>query len=483
MNKMKIKYVNINVLITFLTFTFYISAFAQIQLPSFISDNMVLQQKFEAPIWGWADPGTHISIMPGWGNTNYQTSADYKGDWLVKITTPSAGGPYSIIINKDTLKNIMIGEVWVCSGQSNMQWALNQSENGDEEVQNANYPDIRLFYAARDNARIPNKDIYGQWDECTPKVTSSFSAVAYYFGRELYKELQVPIGLLHFSWGGSTVQAWTNPEVLKTTPEGKYYLEKFEEKIKDTPPGELPRNYRDPGANFYGMIKPLIPYGIRGVIWYQGENNVFEHQMYRNSFETMVKNWRDEWGEGDFPFYFVQLAPYNYSEKLVGAALRDAQRKSLDILSTGMVVTLDIGNPDDIHPKNKKDVGKRLSFWALAKTYGKENIVYSGPIYKSMKIIQNNKIRIRFDYVGSGLYCKGEKLTSFTIAGNDKVFHPADAVIDNNTILVSSDEVKNPVAVRFAFGNTDEPNLFNQEELPASTFRTDNWDIITAPKE
>ncbi len=480
---MKIKYVHINVLFTLLMiFTFGISTFAQIHLPSFISDNMVLQQEYDAPLWGWADPGTHISISPSWGNTNYQTSADYNGDWFVKITTPSAGGPYSIIINKDTLKNVMIGEVWVCSGQSNMQWALNQSEDADEEVNNANYPDIRLFYAARDNARSPNKDVYGQWDECTPKVASTFSAVAYYFGRELYKELHVPIGLLHFSWGGSTVQAWTNPEVLKTTPEGRYYLEKFKEKIKNTPPGELPRNYRDPGANFYGLIKPLIPYGIRGVIWYQGENNVFEHQMYRNSFETMVKDWRDEWGEGDFPFYFVQLAPYNYSQNLVGAALRDAQRKSLDIPNTGMVVTLDIGNPDNIHPKDKKDVGKRLSLWALAKTYGKENIVYSGPIYKSMKI-EDNKIRISFDHIGSGLYCKGDKLTCFTIAGSDKIFHPAKAVIDNNTILVSSDEVKNPITVRFAFGNNDEPNLFNKEGLPASTFRTDDWEIIISPKQ
>ena len=478
---MRMYFKSVKVVVAFFVI-FNISNYAQIKMPSFISDNMVLQQKCDAPIWGWAKPGTHISITPNWSNTNYQTSADYNGNWFVKITTPSAGGPYTIIINSDTLTNVMIGEVWLCSGQSNMQLAMTKTENADEEIQNANYPDIRLFYAARDHARSPNKDVYGQWDECTPKVASTFSAVAYYFGRELYKELHVPIGLLHFSWGGSTVQAWTNPEVLKTTPEGRFYLERFEEKIKNTPPGELPRNYRDPGANFYGLIKPLIPYGIRGVIWYQGENNVFEHQLYRNSFETMVKDWRDEWNEGDFPFYFVQLAPYNYSQKVVGAALRDAQRRSLDIPNTGMAVTLDIGNPDDVHPTDKKDVGKRLSLWALVKTYGKENIVYSGPIYKAMKV-EGNKIRISFDHIGSGLYCKGDKLTCFTIAGSDKVFYPADAVIDNNTVLVSSDEVKNPIAVRFAFENTDEPNLFNKEGLPASTFRTDDWEIITLPKQ
>jgi sialate O-acetylesterase len=265
--------------------------------------------------------------------------------------------------------------------------------------------------------------------------------------------------------------------VLRTTPEGRYYLERFQEKIDTTAPGELPRNYRDPGANFYGMIKPLIPYGIKGVIWYQGENNVFEYQMYRNSFETMVTDWRTEWGEGDFPFYFVQLAPYRYSKEVVGAALRDAQRRSLDIPNTGMAVTLDIGNPGNIHPTNKRDVGKRLSLWALARTYGKGNVAYSGPIYESMKI-EGRKIRIHFTYADSGLYCKGDKLTCFTIAGNDKVFHQADAVIDGSTILVSSDEVKKPAAARFAFENTDVPNLFNKEGLPASTFRTDNWDII-----
>ena len=456
--------------------------YAQIKMPSFISDNMVLQQKFEAPIWGWAEPGTKITITPSWDNITYQDTTDYNGDWFVKIATPSAGGPYSILINEDTLTNVMIGEVWICSGQSNMQWALNQSENAEEEVQKADYSDIRMFYAARDHARMPNKDVYGQWDECTPKVASTFSAVAYYFGRELHRELNVPIGLLHFSWGGSTVQAWTNPEVLETTPEGKYYLEKFNEKLINTPPGELPRNYRDPGANYYGLIAPIIPYSIKGAIWYQGENNVFEHQLYRNSFETMVKNWRDEWGEGNFPFYYVQLAPYKYSQEVVGAALRDAQRKALDIKNIGMVVTLDIGTPDDVHPKNKLDVGKRLALWALAKTYGKENIVYSGPIYKSMKVV-GNKIRISFDHVGSGLYCKGDKLTYFTIAGKDKIFHPAEAVIENNTVVVSSDEVLNPVAVRFAFENTDEPNLFNKDGLPASTFRTDDWEIITHPKE
>lgn len=469
-----------------LNLTFFLSyiIFAQgkIKTPSFISDNMVLQQNFSAPIWGWAEKDSKIIIIPSWGKKNYQTTADQNGDWSIKIKTPSAGGPYSIIINNDTLKNILIGEVWICSGQSNMQWSLEQSENSKAEIPKADFPNIRMFYAARDNARQPNKDVYGSWKECTPEVAKTFSAVAYYFGKELFKELNVPIGLLHFSWGGSPAQAWTNPEVLAKTKEGKYYLDLFNEKIKNTPPGELPRNYRDPGANYYGMIKPLIPFAIKGAIWYQGENNVFEHEMYRNLFETMITNWRNDWGQGDFPFYFVQLAPFNYSKPVVGAALRDAQRESLEIKNTGMAVTLDIGNPDDIHPKNKLDVGKRLALWALAKTYNKNNIVFSGPIYKSMKV-KENKIILQFDYIGSGLLCKGEKLTNFTIAGEDKVFHKADAVIEGNEILVSSNNVKTPAAVRYAFENTDQPNLFNKENLPASTFRTDNWEIITEDRE
>lgn len=459
-----------------------ISVLAQVVTPTFISNNMVLQQKFDAALWGWGEPHYPIKITTSWDNIVYQTFTDYNGDWFITVKTPSAGGPYEITINTDTLSNVMIGEVWLCSGQSNMQWALEQSEDPEIEIPKANFPNIRMFYAARDNARSSNKDVYGQWAECTPEVAKTFSAVAYYFGKELHQQLNVPIGLLHFSWGGSPAQAWTNPEALKKTPEGQYYLEKFEEKIKNTPPGKLPRNYRDPGANYYGMIKPLIPYGIRGAIWYQGENNVFEHEMYRNIFETMITNWREEWRQGDFPFYFAQLAPYNYSKPLIGAALRDAQRESMSIKNTGMVVTLDIGNPEDIHPKNKVDVGKRLSLWALAKTYGKNGLVYSGPIYKSMKI-EGNKIRIMFDHYGRGLEFKGEKLTHFTISGKDKIFHPANAVIDGNTILVSSEVVKDPVSVRFAFANADVPNLFNKDGLPASTFRTDKWKIITEDKE
>jgi len=452
---------------------------AQVTLPSIFNDNMVLQQNFEAPIWGWAEPGTEVIVSGNWSRMPARSAiADKDGKWMVKLTTLKAGGPYQVYINDRIIDNVMIGEVWICSGQSNMQWALEQTENGEKEIQMADFPSMRLFYAARDNADEPSKDCYGKWETCDPESAKTFSAVAYYFGKEIHKEINVPVGLIHTSWGGSTAQAWTNYNILQSTPEGQYYIEKYNEKISEADPGDNPRNHRTPSGLYNAMLHPIIPFGIRGAIWYQGESNTEEHYFYKNLQEAMISNWRDEWKQGDFPFYFVQLAPFNYQKKIIGAALRDAQRKSLDQSNTGMAVTMDIGNPEDIHPLNKIDVGKRLSLWALAKNYGKENLIYSGPLYKSMQK-EGKNIVLSFDHVGSGLVYKGEELTHFTMAGEDRVFYSANAKIENNEIVVSSKKVKKPVAVRFAFENGDEPNLFNKEGLPASTFRTDDWNIIT----
>ena len=433
---------------------------AQVTLPSIFNDNMVLQQNFEAPIWGWAEPGSEIIVSGSWSRMPARTAiADKDGKWVVKLKTTSAGGPYYVYINDIAIENVMLGEVWICSGQSNMQWALEQSEDAEEEIDKADFPSMRLFYVARDNADEPSKDCYGKWEVCNPETAKSFSAVAYYFGKEIYKDLDVPVGLIHTSWGGSTAQAWTNYNILQSSPEGQYYIEKYKEKIAKATPGVVPRNHQTPSGLYNAMLHPLIPFGIRGAIWYQGESNTEEHYLYKNLMNTMISNWRDEWGQGDFPFYFVQLAPFNYQMDFIGAALRDAQRESLEILNTGMAVTMDIGNPDDIHPLNKKDVGNRLALWALANTYEKEDLVYSGPLYKSMQI-DGKQIILNFDHMGSGLLCKGKELTHFTMAGDDKVFYPATAKIENNTLVVSSKKVKNPVAVRFAFENGDEPNLF-----------------------
>jgi len=453
--------------------------FAQITLPSIFNDNMVLQQNFEAPVWGWAEPGTELTISGSWSRMPSKTIiADEDGQWMVKLKTTNAGGPFQLYINDIIIKNVMLGEVWICSGQSNMQMALDACEDSETEIIKADYPDIRFFYVARDHADEPSSDCYGKWVACNPESTKSFSAVAYYFGKDIYENLNVPIGLIHTSWGGSSAQAWVNYNVLQSTPEGQYYIQKYEEKSDEAAPGIIPRDQQSPSGLYNAMLHPLIPFGIKGAIWYQGEANTNEHSMYKNLMTTMVSNWRHEWSEGEFPFYFVQLAPFKYSQEIIGAALRDAQRKSLEIPNTGMAITMDIGNPDDIHPVKKKEVGQRLALWALSKTYGKEILVYSGPIYKSMQK-DGKKIILTFDHIGSGLECTGKELICFTIAGDDKIFHPAKARIENNTVVVFSKSVKDPIAVRFAFNNGDEPNFFNKEGLSASTFRTDDWEIIT----
>ncbi len=452
--------------------------FAQIEFPAFISDNMVLQQQTKAPIWGWGKPETKINITCSWDMKQYQTTADSDGRWQCKVKTPTAGGPYKLKINNQEIKNILIGEVWICSGQSNMQWSLEQSEKGPEEIEIANYPEIRLFYAARMISDKPLDDCYGEWVECTPNSARTFSAVAYYFGKKIHNEIKVPIGLIHTSWGGTPAQAWIKKEVLQSDPDFKIYYDRQKSNEMHAAPGSLPVNSNSPSRLYNAMIHPFIPFAIKGAIWYQGEANTSEAILYEKLFTSMITNWRNDWGQGDFPFYFVQLAPFNYKTPLVGAMLRDSQRKSLKLINTGMAVTMDIGNPEDIHPRNKLDVGERLALWAISKDYNQKDVVFSGPLFKSISL-EENSVRVHFNNIGSGLDSKNGELTHFEIAGSDNVFFPAKAQIDNETVLVNSEKVKDPLAVRYAFHNTDEPNLFNKEGLPASSFRSDNWPIIT----
>ena len=481
--------------------------FGDVKLPSVISSNMVLQQKSKVAIWGWADPGEKVSISTSWKKTARATTGK-DGKWLAKIQTPKAGGPYTVAIkgnNTITLENVLIGEVWVCSGQSNMQWSLNKTDDAEKYIAAANFPKMRLFYVTRTVAGEPQEDCEGNWAECSPETVARFSAVAYYFGRKLYEELDVPIGLIHSSWGGTPAEAWTRKEYLEkdavltpilerhklkieNLPNAKKWFPKRYEKwqqqaeeakakgkrVPRAPEKPTERNQRDPSSLYNGMIAPLIPYGIKGAIWYQGEANVIRSWQYRKLFPTMITNWRKDWKQGNFPFYYVQLAPFNYGEERPSEELREAQFMTLSLTNTGMAVTMDIGDPKDIHPKNKLDVGKRLALWALAKDYGKKKLVYSGPLYKSKKI-ERDKIRLSFNHVGSGLISTGGELTHFTIAGSDKEFVDAKAIIDGKTIVVSSDAVKKPVAARFGWSNAAEPNLFNKEGLPASSFRTDDW--------
>jgi sialate O-acetylesterase len=467
---------------------------ADVKLPKIFSDNMVLQQSTEAPVWGWAEPGEAIKVSLA--DQSAETKAGDDGKWLVKIATPKAtGDALELRIsgqNEVVFKNVLAGEVWVCSGQSNMQMSLNSSHDAAEEVKNANYPNIRLFTLARGGNIPQDKPIDDlpdtganehKWLACTPDNARDFSAVAYFFGRKLNQELDVPVGLISTNWGGTICEAWTSHEALAADKE---WFGPILERGQEFKPG----NPNQPSVLFNAMIHPLLPYAIRGAIWYQGESNVGRAEQYAKLFPAMITDWRQQWGQGDFPFLFVQLAPYCYggdkatnTPKDTGqlAELWEAQFKTLELPHTGMAVTTDITELFDIHPRNKQDVGARLAQWALGTTYGKD-VTISGPLYDSMAV-EAGKIRLKFKHA-EGLMAKdGQDLTDFEIAGDDEKFVPAKAVIDGETVVVSSPDVPKPVAVRFGWKDYATPNLFNKAGLPASPFRTDSFKMVTAGRK
>ena len=632
---------------------------ASLQLPKILGDHMVLQQKSFTKIWGWAELEQVVKVTTSWNEKSYRVVTDQQGNWQVTVSTGKAGGPYTVTIQADitrVLEDILLGEVWICSGQSNMAWPLSRSETALEEIPLADYPDIRLFTVEKNIATRPNEDLNGSWELCNPETSASFSAVGYFFGKMLHQELGVPVGLVNSSWGGTPSESWTSRESLSSFGDFDQQLEelygtsdeemeralreqtRMEAMIKKqrdfenrenigfsegwmnvefddsswdimTCPAEwssleeigmlegvvwmrtrisvpekwlgkpltlelgpvdemdityingvevgtsrkidnwnTPRVYQvpaslvtseqlqlairivntnaqggifgkpeqlkiypaenndetsvmlggswkyqvayrfpevpmvfnshTPSVLYNGMLHPMKNMAIKGAIWYQGESNQNRAVQYRTIFPGMIEDWRTTWKQGDFPFYFVQIAPFNYGPEQTSAELREAQLLTLSkVKHTGMAVTMDIGNPDDIHPTNKRDVGKRLALWALAKDYEKE-LVFSGPLYRE-QTIEDNKIRIHFNCTGSGLEAQGGPLTHFEIAGEDQVYHPAEAVIDGETVLVSSPEVSSPLAVRYGWSNTAEPNLFNAEGLPASSFCSDTWKRIT----
>lgn len=491
---------------------------ADVRLPAVIGDNMVLQGGDTIRLWGWADPNEEIEIHLGWTDAAAQIQAKDDGTWTFKMAAPDFGGPYEITFkaaNTITVKNVLVGEVWVCSGQSNMQWSVRNSADAEQEIAAARYPKIRLFSVARKVAETPQPDCEGRWVECSPETVPGFSAVAYYFGRHLHKELNLPIGLIHSSWGGTPAEAWTSGPRLRDNAEFEPIIQRYEEAVANYPEalvqyrenvrkweeaaekaraqGEAaprrpyaplgPDHPHRPSGLYNAMIAPLIPYTIQGAIWYQGESNAGRAYQYRSLFPEMIKSWWDSWGQNDFPFLFVQLANYMQTKDEPGesawAELREAQLMTLDLPKTGMAVTIDIGEADDIHPKNKQDVGKRLALWALAETYFKD-VVYSGPLYTFMNV-RNDEIVLHFKHVDGGLIAQGgEPLQGFAIAGSDRQFVWADARIEGETVVVCSDEVAEPVAVRYAWADNPKCNLYNKAGLPASPFRTDGWPGITA---
>jgi len=628
-----------------------IIANANVRMPLLFSDGMVLQRNKPIPVWGWADANEKVEV-----HFNKQTKSiitDKNGKWMVRLDAEKAGGPFELVItgkNKIVIANVLVGEVWICSGQSNMEFQVFKTMNAAEEINDSNYPMIRHFGIAQDMSGTPKEDLkQGKWEVCGKETVGNFTAVGYYFAKKLYAELKIPIGIINTSWGGTCVETWTSrqafeksndfkdmianvpqvdmqaafevyqksvldninkiqgfdvsvenedqfkdpnfqdtkwPEIKvpslwenqqlgnidgvvwmrktivlsaeQAKKEAVLYLSKVDDEDQTYVNGvlvgtnnlwdkqriyKIPENVLKEGKNviavriadytggggIYGdpadlridfkdsnlpleglwkfnvvqvkisispntypsllynaMVNPLIPYAFQGVLWYQGEANVWRANQYKKAFPLMINDWRSKWNQGNFPFYFVQLSTYNEfnGNSKVGsrwAELREAQTQTLQLPNTGMAVTTDIGNAKDIHPTNKQDVGKRLAAIALNNVYGKK-MVYSGPIYKS-KEIKGNQILLSFNNIGSGLSSSDNtaNVKGFEIAGADKVFYSAKAIIKDNKVIVSCESVPNPVAVHYGWADDDsEINLFNKEKFPASPFRSDNWEMLTA---
>lgn len=650
-------------------------AIADVRLPAIVGDHMVLQQSSEVAVWGWASPGEKVVVRGSWGEASSEAVTDDAGKWRSKLRTPKAGGPFQVTVtgkNVLTLTDVLVGEVWVCSGQSNMEWPLAQSKGGAEAVAAATHADLRLFMVKNTVAARPSEDCTTEgpgWQACTPATAAGFSAVGYFFAREIQGATSVPVGLISADWGGTPAEAWTSERALRQFPEfgprldaiasltadpnerakkqeearrkwwdaidshqdspgaawmetgfndsawknmtlpqpmtqdgldsfdgivyfrhsftigkgfeqgtvltlgpiddmddayvngtlvgsthedgkwntlrryvvpdglikeglvtvavrvydqagqggligkrgslslrlavldsknpkierGKTYRIPLEGtwKYRVGPakaalppmPGSMTVDANTPTALYNGMIAPILPYGIKGAIWYQGESNRGDSMRYRTLFPAMIRNWREDWGRGDFPFYFVQIAPFKYGgDRGETAGIREAQLMTLyasgSLPNTGMAVTMDIGDPKDIHPTEKSEVGRRLALWALAKDYGKTGLVCSGPLFYSSEI-KGGAVRVKFEHAKSGLLVKGDRLTNILIAGADRKFKDANVRIEGDTLVVSSPMVEVPAAVRYGWEDACEPNLFNNDGLPASPFRTDDWPITT----
>ena len=482
-------------------------------------DNAVLQQERKVPVWGTASDGEKVTVSFG-GQKAEAVTKD--GKWMVWLDPMKAdANPRTMTIagaaNTVTSTNILVGEVWVCSGQSNMERKLPQlgtpstnpalPQKWQQDAAAANYPEIRHLTVPHQASTNPETTLLAQWEVCSPQTVTNFTAVGYYFGRDLHKELNVPIGLIHSSYGGTLAEAWTRQEALASNPAlsqilrgysnyiasygerlAKYKAEEpklladyqsacIQAKAEGKRPPRAPMAPPDPltyhnfpSRLYNAMINPLIPYAIRGVIWYQGEANSGHAAIYRDLFPTLIADWRAQWGEGDFPFLYVQIAPYHN----ISPEIREAQFLTLGKSpNTAMAVTTDVGDAENIHPINKEPVGQRLALAARALAYGQQ-LEYSGPLYKSAQI-NGNSITISFDHTGKGLVAKDGPLKGFVIAGADKFFVPALAEIKGGTVVVNAQQVTTPVAVRYGWANVPETNLYNQEGLPASPFRTDDW--------
>ena len=486
---------------------------AKVRLPALFSENMVLQQEKPVAIWGWADDGEKITVE--FRGSSVSTEAK-QGKWKMLLPKTSAGGPFKMAIkgeNEIILNHVLVGEVWICSGQSNMEFPMRASFKSEKDIATSSHPQIHLFTVPKLKSNEPVEDVKGSWTECSPDSLPDFSAVAYYFGRDLQKALNVPIGLIHTSWGGSPAEVWMRDEVLETNPLYKAeILDNYTKQLQNAQ-GDIakwetekaaaqkegksfnrgkPGPFWKPSELYNGMIAPLVPYTIAGAIWYQGESNAGSAWQYRMLFADMITNWRIDFGQGDFPFLLVQIAPWDKARKRElseitkspvesdWAELREAQLISTEVLpKVGMAVITDLGDKDDIHPTKKEPVGHRLALAAEGIAYGK-SVVYSGPVYKQLEI-EGPRAIITFAQA-NGLEAKGGELTGFAIAGIDRHFHWAKGEIKGDTVVLTSPDVENPVAVRYGWADFPVVNLFNGAGLPASPFRTDNFPMLTGPR-
>ncbi len=525
---------HLSILFAFFAIAFSISA--EIRLGSPFQDHMVLQRDKPVAIWGWADKGEKVTVNIN--NQSASATTDENGKWMVYIPQMKYGGPYTLKAvgkNTITLNDIYIGEVWICSGQSNMVMTVAKEDrywcgvyNEEQEVAKANYPLIRMYTVDFNTSDIPSDTCTGLWEAVSPQTVGHMSAAAYFFARDIYEKHKIPIGLLVTAYGASTVETWTSEEAMKNNDRIKPLLEKYTAACEDYDSGHAygrytvqlekwekengvtstsdatdsarsqdvdakpttrkpskPKNpHKDqhsPYVCWNAMVNPLVPYTLRGAIWYQGESNGVTANIYREQMEVMIKDWREKWALGDFPFYYVQLANRGNLEDTpanggADALVREAQLQNLWLRNTGMVVAIDNANPEkptDVHPKNKQEIGRRFALIARANVYGENKLVYSGPIYKSMDI-NGNKVKIEFDHVGSGLVAKNGKLDGFAIAGKDGKFVWANGKIDGNTIILWSNEIEHPTTINYGFGRNPITSLYNKEGLPASPFRTND---------
>jgi sialate O-acetylesterase len=503
-----------------------LALFAEVKLPAVVGDHMVVQQDKPVSIWGWAGKNEQVTVRLGGQEMKIKASPD--GKWKVVFNPLKRGGAaLEMTVRGEkgpdiVIKDILVGEVWLCSGQSNMEWPLSSIASPTPEILRADHPNVRLFLVPKRSSDRPKDDLEAKWAACTPETVRPFSAIAYYYGLALHEKLGVPVGLIESAWGGTDIEPWTPPAGFAAVPETKPLLDKqlakyedYRKELEKTLPawdvwlhdtqkalkakseiplepanGVFPGNPYDnpqaPTTLYNGMIHALTPFAIRGAIWYQGENNRNDGLFYEKKMEALIKGWREVWKLGDFPFYYVQIAPFNYGydRNMKGSPVPDimrlpllweAQTNALRLSNTGMAVVTYITDLGDIHPRNKKDVGARLAFWARAKTYGEKDLTYSGPLYKSITV-EGDQAKIVFDHIGGGLMTNdGQPPVWFEIAGDDHIFYRAEAEISGDTILVGSPRVAAPKAVRFGWSQIAVPNLINKAGLPASPFRTDNW--------